>query len=74
MLGTASAAFAHSEGGTDFQGLQFKAEGQDALTVRYTYLQLGNPAICVWAVRDMQQTGIILITSKQGLVHSVEPY
>ena len=47
MLGTAAAAFSHCEGGTQFHGLQFKAEGPEALTMRYTYLQLGNPTICV---------------------------
>ena len=36
MLSTASAAFSHIEG--MFHGLQFKFEGQEALTVRYTYL------------------------------------
>ena len=38
--------------GAWLHGLQFKAEGQETLIVRnthreVTYLQLGNPAICV---------------------------
>ena len=32
----------HTVRGTKFHGLQFKAEGQETLTVRYTYLQLGS--------------------------------
>ena len=35
-------AYSHCEG-NKIHGLQFKAEGQEALTVRSTYLQLGNP-------------------------------
>ena len=35
--------------GTKFHRLQFIAEDQETLTVRYTYLQLGNPAIIMYA-------------------------
>ena len=39
-LGTATAAFSHSEGNKVPRDRgQFKAEGQETLTVRYTYLQ-----------------------------------
>ena len=45
-------------------GLQFKAEGQETLTVRYIYLQVGSPAyMCVVII------GLTLLmehTSKNG--------
>ena len=43
VLGTASAAFSHNEG--NIVGLQFKAKGQEAITV--TNLQLGSPVVCI---------------------------
>ena len=52
VLGTASAAF-HTVRGTQFHGLQLKAEGQETLTVWYAYLQRGMcVVVCYVAKRD----------------------
>ena len=48
VLGTASAAFSHTEGGAKFHGLRFKAEGQEALTARYSDILTSRWAICVY--------------------------
>ena len=37
----------HPVTGAHFHGLQRKAEGQEALTMRYTYIQLCSTATCV---------------------------
>ena len=46
VLGTASAAFLFSlHEGNRAPRVAVQSRGQETLTVRYTYLQLGNPAI-----------------------------
>ena len=66
MLSIASAAFSLCEGNRVPQ-VVVQSRGQETLTVRYTYLQLGNPAICI-CVCACVAVWLCGICSRQGAI------
>ena len=66
VLSTASTKFSLCEGNR-VPGVTAQSRGQETLTVRYTYLQLGNPTMCVRAcVHACVCAWLCDICSRQG--------
>ena len=68
-----------SGGGLQALGAQYTiviiygmAEGQETLTVRYAYLQLGNPAICMQVCVAVMYAGN-RVQSRQKSVYTILP-